>query len=83
MHLAGQIIACCLCGYRLDPFQPYDRGRNPWAPTLEHAQPLSSGGALFQPAGPGNWAHKLCQSKQGAELRNARAARTNNPSRNW
>lgn len=83
LHLAGQVITCCLCAKPLDPFQPYARGRNPLAPTLEHATPLSSGGPLYQPNGPDMWAHRGCQSSQGARLKNARAQRPAFNSRRW
>lgn len=84
LHQQGTPIACCLCGKPLDPFQPYNGGRNPKAPTIEHRQALANGGALFQSNGPDSWAHRGCQSRQGAELRNTRrqpAARIN--SRRW
>lgn len=80
------MIRCCLCGRPLNPFEPYKRRngrRNPLAPTLEHHQPLSQGGAVFQPAGPDDWAHRRCQDRQGAQLRNARAAHPDNNSRSW
>jgi hypothetical protein len=80
MHTDGHVIRCRLCGQSLDPYQPYDGGRNPWAPTLEHRQPLSQGGSLFQDNGPDSWAHKLCQSRQGQEMR--RATSRQGPRRN-
>lgn len=87
LHLAGHTIRCCLCPEPLDPFQPWNGGRNPRAPTLEHATKLSDGGPVFQPNGPDAWAHKLCQDRQGAETRNARrkarAKRTRLNSRSW
>ena len=71
LHRAGQTITCVLCTAPLDPFQPYAGGRNPLAPTLEHTIPLAHGGPLYQPAD--RWAHKGCQSTQGAQIRNARS----------
>ena len=83
LHLAGQVITCCLCRQPLDPFQPHNRGRNPLAPTLEHATPLSSGGPLYQPNGPDMFAHKICQDRQGQQIATARRARSNINSRRW
>lgn len=90
LHRSGVEILCRLCGKPLDPFQPYDGGRNPLAPTLEHVEALSEGGAVFQPTGPDRWAHKLCQDRQGAGMTNrrkaAKASRTSRPrinSRRW
>ncbi len=83
LHLADVTITCCLCHQPLDPFQPYQQGRNPLAPTIEHATPLSSGGPVYQDNGPDAWAHRGCQSRQGAQIRNARAARPRPQSRRW
>lgn len=83
LHLAGVEIICCLCDQPLDPFQPTNAGRNPLAPTLEHATPLSSGGPLYQPNGPDRWAHRGCQSSQGGQISSTRKARTSTNSRRW
>lgn len=84
LHQAGTTITCCLCGQPLDPFQPYNGGRNPAAPSLEHADHLAHGGPILQPNGPDNWAHKLCQDRQGATITNQRRTTRERPnSRNW
>lgn len=83
LHLAGVTIRCCLCHEPLNPLEPYNGGRNPLAPTIEHDTPLSSGGGVFQSNDEHHWAHRGCQSRQGAQIRNARAARPRPQSRNW
>ena len=83
LHPAGQVITCCLCRQPLDPFQPHNRGRNPLAPTLEHATPLSSGGPLYQDNGPEMWCHRGCNSRQGGQISSTRKARTSTNSRRW
>lgn len=82
LHDQGRTITCRLCGKPLDPWQQSDRGRNPLAPTLEHSTPLAHGGQLFQSTDPNHWAHKLCQSQQGAQITNARTAARRGPRRN-
>lgn len=83
LHLAGHVIRCCLCGRPLNPFEPWRGGRNPLAPTLEHAHKISDGGRVFQGNGPDMFAHKRCQDRQGAQVRNARARRPTDHSREW
>lgn len=82
LHDAGQPITCRLCGHPLDPWQPTEQGRNPTAPTLEHVAPLAHGGPLFQPTDASMWAHRVCQSRQGAQITNARQASRPGPRRN-
>lgn len=82
LHQLGQAITCCLCDQPLDPFQPWNGGRNPLAPTLEHDRKLSDGGPLFQPNGPDHWAHKLCQDRQGQAASTARKTRKTTPTNN-
>jgi hypothetical protein len=86
LHLAGVTITCCLCGQPLDPLQPYQGGRNLLAPTIEHAQPMSSGGPLYQSNSPDMWAHRGCQSSQGGRIasdRRSTAAQPQVNSRRW
>jgi 5-methylcytosine-specific restriction endonuclease McrA len=74
---------CALCGWPVDKNQPYDGGRNPWAPTLEHRTPISQGGALLDRENA-TIAHKGCQDRQGQRLAtDRRRAGPRRQSRRW
>jgi 5-methylcytosine-specific restriction endonuclease McrA len=64
---------CWLCGRPCNLAEPYrlpDGRMNPAHVTLEHITPLHHGGALMDPANAAI-AHRGCQNRQGAQIRNA------------
>lgn len=66
-------LPCWLCGQDID-YQADHRSR--WSFTLDHAQPLSRGGDLLDPANARS-AHRRCNSARGnrTSLPMARASR--------
>ncbi|MBX9425439.1 HNH endonuclease [Streptomyces lateritius] len=61
----GLGLPCWLCGYEIDYRITGDEAkRSSWAFTLDHAQPLSLGGSLLDPANARS-AHRRCNSSRG------------------
>ena len=61
--IAAHGLTCCICGRECDPAEPYDRGRNPRYPTVEHLLPQSAGGT--HDLDNLRLAHKGCNSARG------------------
>jgi 5-methylcytosine-specific restriction endonuclease McrA len=73
-------LPCWWCGQDIDyQLTGTDAQRSPWAFTLDHAQPISRGGGLLDPANARS-AHRRCNSARG----NRTAARPQErTSRRW
>lgn len=70
-------LPCWWCGHAIDySLTGTDAQRSPWAFTLDHAQPISRGGDLLDPANARS-AHRRCNSARGNRLTTtpARASR--------
>ncbi|MGW0821818.1 HNH endonuclease [Streptomyces sp. NPDC002845] len=58
-------LPCWICGHDIDyNLTGYAAQRSAWAFTLDHAQPLSRGGNLLDPANARS-AHRRCNSQRG------------------
>jgi len=58
-------LPCWLCGHEIDySLTGYAAQRSAWAFTLDHAQPLTRGGDLLDPANARS-AHRRCNSRRG------------------
>ncbi|MFB6943200.1 HNH endonuclease [Streptomyces sp. NPDC060286] len=73
-------LPCWICGRDIDyTLTGLDAQRSRWAFTLDHAQPLSRGGSLIDPANARS-AHRRCNSARGNRTATATITRH---SRRW
>ncbi|MFI8962060.1 HNH endonuclease [Streptomyces sp. NPDC053493] len=78
--LRSQALPCWICGRDINyALKGKDAQRSRWAFTLDHAQPLSRGGALLDRANA-RAAHRACNSGRGNRMRPAESRRA---SRRW
>ncbi|MFE2046374.1 HNH endonuclease [Streptomyces sp. NPDC059477] len=74
-------LPCWWCGHAIDyRLTGPDAQRDPWAFTLDHAQPISRGGDLLDPANARS-AHRRCNSARGNRTDAARQPQRS--SRRW